>query len=170
MRKKKKKKPVKTAREDISHLYPSYIITLSSTTPFLFTPHFSIFHICWYMYVFTRIVIHVNNIIYIYNIVSYICNIPILYIKNRAEATKREKWTAIYGALLLCCTEFLCRTKKPREAAHRRRIERTSFLFSWNRGISWQSWDSSMPTTDPKRVFSLTPSWRENHRLATRNK
>lgn len=90
MRKKKKKKLVKTAREDISHLYPSYIITLSSTTPFLFTPHFSIFHICWYMCVFTRIVIHVNNIIYIYNIVSYICNIPILYIKNRAEATKRE--------------------------------------------------------------------------------
>lgn len=64
----------------------------------------------------------------------------------------------------MCCTEFLCRTKKPREAAHRRRIERTSFLFSWNRGISWQSWDSSMPPTDPKRVFSLTPSWRENHR------
>lgn len=72
----------------------------------------------------------------------------------------------------MCCTEFLCRTKKPREAAHGRRIERTSFLFSWNRGISWQSWDSSMPPTDPKRVFSLTPfSWREKSSShTTRNK
>lgn len=43
-----------------------------------------------------------------------------------------EAWerTAIYGALLLCCTEFLCRTKKPRGAvgvhgSHGRRIKGT---------------------------------------------
>lgn len=50
---------------------------------------FDISHMLVHVRVYTYC-IHVNNIIYIYNIVSYICNIPILYIKNRAEATKRE--------------------------------------------------------------------------------
>lgn len=82
----------KTGREDILtslsmvHHHPFFHHPFS-LHPTLLDISYMLVHVRVYTYC-----IHVNNIIYIY-IISYriyICNIPILYIKNRAEATKRE--------------------------------------------------------------------------------